>query len=70
MLSPFKFVFVLAAVGAALGYLFARMAGEYTIEFRDWEWRQVDDLTAMIIGALIGGAAGLVWGLIRKPDVR
>ena len=69
MLSPFKFVIVLAAVGAAIGYVFAHVAGEYTISFQDWEWRQVDDVTAMIVGALIGGACGLVWGLVRKPEI-
>jgi hypothetical protein len=70
MLSPLKFVAVLAAVGAAVGFAFSRVAGEYAISFQDWEWRNVDDVTAMIVGAIIGGAAGLVWGLVRKPDVR
>ena len=69
MLSPLKFVIALAAVGAAIGFLFATVAGEYSIEFQDWEWRQVDDTTAVIVGALIGGACGLVWGLMRKPEV-
>jgi hypothetical protein len=69
VLSPLKFVILLGAVGVAIGFLFARLAGEYTISLQDWEWHNVDDTTAMIIGGLIGAAAGLVWGVVRRPEI-
>jgi hypothetical protein len=68
VLSPLKFVLVLAAVGVAIAFLFARLTGEYTISLLGREWRDVDDVTAMIVGGIVGGAAGLVWGLLRRPE--
>jgi hypothetical protein len=69
VLTPLKFVVTLAVVGGAIGYVFAALAEKYTISFQDWEWHRIDETTAMIVGVIVGAAAGLVWGLVRKPEV-
>ena len=65
MLSPFKYSAVGIAIGLGVAFLFARWAGEYTLSFGDWEFRNVDETLALVSGGVVGGLVGLLWGWRR-----
>ena len=52
---------IASAVGVVLGLVFSRVSAGSCIDVGNLELCGVDDVRAMLVGGLVGGAAGFLW---------